>query len=62
MFRTEGKDGVIQNIGDGQCTPHHGTKGGLNSVICSGKTLVWIFCGLENVMEDYVVISWSCTK
>jgi hypothetical protein len=23
----------------------------------SGETLVWIFCGLENAVKDYVVIS-----
>jgi hypothetical protein len=29
---------------------------------CSGETLVWMFCGLENAVKNYVVISWSCTK
>jgi hypothetical protein len=29
---------------------------------CSGATLVWTFCGLGNVVKDYVVISWPCTK
>jgi hypothetical protein len=28
----------------------------------SGETLVWMFCGLENAMKDYVVISCPCTK
>jgi hypothetical protein len=27
----------------------------------SGETLVWIFCGLENAVKNYVVISWSYT-
>jgi hypothetical protein len=29
---------------------------------CSGETLVWMFYGLENIVKNYVVISWSCTK
>jgi hypothetical protein len=28
----------------------------------SGKTLVWMFCGLENAVKNYGVISWPCTK
>jgi hypothetical protein len=24
---------------------------------CNGETLVWIFCGLENGVKDFVVIS-----
>jgi hypothetical protein len=28
----------------------------------SGETLVWMFCGLENAVKNYIVISCSCTK
>jgi hypothetical protein len=28
----------------------------------SGETLVWMFCGLENAVKDYVVVSWPRTK
>jgi hypothetical protein len=28
----------------------------------SGETLVWMFCGLGNVVKNYVVISWPWTK
>jgi hypothetical protein len=28
----------------------------------SGETLVWMFCGLENAVKNYVVMSWPCTK
>jgi hypothetical protein len=28
-----------------------------DGVIRSGETLVWIFCGMRNVVKDYVVIS-----
>jgi hypothetical protein len=28
----------------------------------SGETLVWMFCGLGNVVTNYVVISWPCIK
>jgi hypothetical protein len=28
---------------------------------CSGENLVWMFCGLGNVVKDYVVISWPYT-
>jgi hypothetical protein len=28
----------------------------------SGKTLVWMFCGLGNAVKNYGVISWSCTN
>jgi hypothetical protein len=28
----------------------------------SGDTLVWMFYGLGNVVKNYVVISWPCTK
>jgi hypothetical protein len=28
----------------------------------SGETLVWMFCELGNVVKNYVVISWPCTK
>jgi hypothetical protein len=30
--------------------------------IRSGETSVWMFCGLENAVKNYVVISWPCTK
>jgi hypothetical protein len=29
---------------------------------CSDETLMWMFCGLENAVKDYVVISWPYTK
>jgi hypothetical protein len=35
------------------------------SIVCdfrSGETLVWMFCGLGNVVKNYVMISWPCTK
>jgi hypothetical protein len=28
----------------------------------NGETLVWMFCGLENAVKNYVVIFWPCTK
>jgi hypothetical protein len=28
----------------------------------SGETLVWMFRRMGNVVKDYVVIFWSCTK
>jgi hypothetical protein len=28
----------------------------------SGETSMWMFCGLENVVKNYVVISCQCTK
>jgi hypothetical protein len=28
----------------------------------SGETSVWMFYGLGNVVKNYVVISWPCTK
>jgi hypothetical protein len=28
----------------------------------NGETLVWMFCGLENAVKDYVVICWPYTK
>jgi hypothetical protein len=28
----------------------------------SGETSVWMFCGLGNVVKNYMVISWPCTK
>jgi hypothetical protein len=28
----------------------------------SGETSVWMFCGLGNVVKNYVVISLPCTK
>jgi hypothetical protein len=30
--------------------------------LCSVETLVWLFCGLENAVKDYMVISWLYTK
>jgi hypothetical protein len=27
----------------------------------NNETLVWMFCGLENVVKDFVVISWLYT-
>jgi hypothetical protein len=30
--------------------------------LCNGETSVWVFCGLGNVVKNYVVIYWSCTK
>jgi hypothetical protein len=30
--------------------------------IRSGETSVWMFCGLENAVKNYVAISWPCTK
>jgi hypothetical protein len=27
-----------------------------------GETSVWMFCGLENAVKNYVVVSWSCNK
>jgi hypothetical protein len=28
----------------------------------NGEISVWMFCGLGNVVKNYVVISWPCTK
>jgi hypothetical protein len=52
------------DLGDGVgLSPSHGTRGA--SVGCdfrSSETSVWMFCGLENVVKNYVVMSWLCTK
>jgi hypothetical protein len=63
MFEVERKNGVILTLGDGWCNSNLGTRGAsVGGVIRNGETLVWMFCGLENAMKDYVVISWPCTK
>jgi hypothetical protein len=53
------------DLGDGVgLSPIHDTRGG-GSVRCdfhNGETLVWMFCGLGNVVKDYVVISGLYTK
>jgi hypothetical protein len=52
------------DLGDGVgLSPSHGTRGA--SIGCdlrSSETSVWMFCGLGNVVKNYVVISWPCTK
>jgi hypothetical protein len=52
------------NLGDRVgLSPRHGTRGA--SVGCdfrSSETSVSMFCELENVVKNYVVMSWLCTK
>jgi hypothetical protein len=52
------------DLGDGvDLSPSHGSRGAfVGCDFSSGETLVWMFCGLENAVKNYVVISWPCTK
>jgi hypothetical protein len=44
-------------------SPSLGTRGAsIGCNIHSGETLVLIFCGLENAVKNFVMISWSCTN
>jgi hypothetical protein len=52
------------DLGDGVgLSPSHDTRGAsVGYDFRSGETSVWMFCGLENAVKNYVVISWPCTK
>jgi hypothetical protein len=58
MFKAEGNDGLILDIGDGWCTPSHVTeRTSVGRDFCGGETLGLMFCGLGKFVKDIVVFS-----